>query len=295
MEMLNEMAVFVQVVHHAGFSTAARHMQLTTSAVSRSVSRLEAHLGGRLLHRTTRSLTLTELGEQVFAGCVNMLSIAKETQALAQTYSARPTGVLRITAPVMFGQVWLAPRLSSFLDKYPDIDIQLNLLDRSVDLIEEGVDVAIRIARALTPGLVARPLCSMRYVLVATPQYLAQHPAIRKPADLLAHRCIYLGYGDFTNQWVMHRGKEVVKIKVPTRALVNNSGAILSMIQAHGGVGLVPDFTAQSALHAGQVQHVLPKWAFAPPYTGEVHAVYASARHLPLKTRVLIDHLVQRT
>jgi DNA-binding transcriptional LysR family regulator len=295
MQMLNEMAVFVQVVNHAGFSIAARHMQLTTSAVSRSVSRLEAHLGGRLLHRTTRSLTLTELGEQVFAGCVNMLSIATETQALAHTYSARPTGVLRITAPVMFGQVWLAPRLSSFLDKYPDIDIQLNLLDRSVDLIEEGVDVAIRIARELTPGLVARQLCSMRYVLVATPQYLAQHPSIRKPADLQAHRCIYLGYGDFTNQWVMHRGKEAVKIKVPTRALVNNSGAILAMTQAHGGVGLVPDFTAQSALHTGQVRHVLPQWKFAPPYTGEVHAVYASSRHLPLKTRVLIDHLVHAT
>src|SRR5471032_5675 len=138
MEMLKEMAIFAQVVDSGGFSAAARQLDLTTSAVSRHVSRLEAHMGGRLLQRTTRSLSLTELGAQVHAACARMLSTAREIHALAGSYSARPNGVIRVTAPVVFGQTWLAPLLPAFLDRYPDVDVRLTLVDRNIDLIEEG-------------------------------------------------------------------------------------------------------------------------------------------------------------
>lgn len=292
MELLKEMAIFTQVVDSAGFSAAARQLGLTTSAVSRHVGRLEAQLGGRLLQRTTRSLALTELGQQVYEGSSRMLSTAREIHALAGSYSARPNGVIRVTAPIVFGQVWLAPRLPGFLERYPEVDVQLTLVDRNVDLIDEGIDLAIRIARELAPGLAARPLCCLRYVLVAAPAYLAQHGAPATPAELPEHACIYLGYARFRENWRLKKGPDEFSIKVPTRITINNSAAILAAVQAGGGIGLVPDFAAATALQEGRVQQVLPEWEFQEPYTGSVHAVYVPGKHLALKVRALIDYLV---
>jgi DNA-binding transcriptional LysR family regulator len=292
MEMLREMAIFTQVVDSGGFSAAARQLGLTTSAVSRHVSRLESHLGGRLLHRTTRSLALTELGQQVHAACARMLSTAREIHTLAGNYSARPNGIIRVTAPIVFGQIWLAPKLPGFLDLYPEVDVRLTLVDRTVDLIEEGADVAIRIARDLAPGLAARPLCAMRYILVASPQYLAAHKAPLTPEALSEHRCSHLGYAPFGDCWTLQRGDTRVSISVPARLTINNSAAILAMVEAGGGIGLVPDFTARAALNEQRVQPVLPEWELCEPYAGAVHAVYMPGRHLALKVRAFIDYLV---
>lgn len=290
--MLREMAIFAQVVDSGGFSAAARQLGLTTSAVSRHVSRLEAHLGGRLLQRTTRSLALTELGQQVHAACARMLSTAREIHALAGTYSARPNGIIRVTAPIVFGQIWLAPKLPRFMDAYPEVDVRLTLIDRTVDLIEEGADVAIRIARELAPGLAARPLCAMRYILVAAPEYLAAHPAPATPEALRDHRCTHLGYAPFGDSWTLQRGDAKVSISVPARLTINNSAAILAMVEAGGGIGLVPDFTARAALDERRVLQVLPEWELCDPYAGAVHAVYMPGRHLALKVRAFIDYLV---
>jgi len=293
MDMLKEMAIFAQVVDSGGFSAAARHLGVTTSAVSRHVARLEAHLGGRLLLRTTRALSLTELGEQVHAACARMLSTAREVHAMAGSYSARPNGVIRVSAPVVFGQTWLAPRLPEFLAQYPDVDVRLTLIDRTVDLAEDGVDLAIRISRDLSPGLAARPLCAMRYVLVASPAYLAQHGVPVAPDDLPAHACCYLGYGSFGPDWRLKRGAECVDIRVASRLTINNSAAIVTLAEAGGALGLVPDFAARAALDAGRLQQLLPDWEFDDPYTGSVYAVYTPGRHLALKVRALIDYLVQ--
>ncbi|CAN5715236.1 LysR family transcriptional regulator [soil metagenome] len=293
MELLKEMTVFAQVVDSAGFSAAARHLKVTTAAVSRHVSRLEAHMGGRLLQRTTRSMALTELGEQVYAGCVRLVSTAREVHALAGDYSAKPSGRLLLSAPVVFGQVWLAPRLVGFLDRYPEVDLSLGLVDRSVDLIEEGIDLAIRISRELAPGLAARALGEMRYVMVASPVYLSAHGRPAVPQDLPKRRCIFLGYGAFGNEWTLQRNGARVSVKVPARAAINNSAAILAMVEADGGIGLVPDFTAQAALATGRVERVLPDWQLDEPYTGTIYAVYTPGRHLALKTRALIDYLAE--
>jgi len=289
--MLNEMAVFAQVVDSGGFSAAARHLGVATSAVSRHVARLEAHLGGRLLQRTTRSLSLTELGEQVHAACVRMLSTAREVHVLAGSYRARPNGVLRVSAPIVFGQVWLAPRLPGFLDLHPDVDVRLTLTDRTIDLVEDGIDLAIRIARELAPGLAARPLCQMQYVLVASQAYLDEHGTPETPEDLLRHRCCYLGYGQFDGHWLMRSSERSASIDIPARITINNSGAIMALVEADGGIGLVPDFAAQAALAGGRVKQLLPAWTFDTPYAGAVHAVYTPGRHLALKVRALIDYL----
>lgn len=299
MKMLKEMAIFAQVVDSGGFSAAARQLSLTTSAVSRHVSRLEAYMGGRLLQRTTRSVSLTELGEQVYVACVRMLNTAREIHALAGSYSARPNGVVRISAPVVLGQLWLAPLLPAFLERYPEVDVRLSLVDRNVDLIEEGIDLAIRISADLAPGLAARPLGPMRYMLVASPRYLAAHGVPATPQALLGHRCNYLGYARFGAAWTMRHVDaatatvpETVSIRVPSRLTINNSAALMAVVEADGGIGLVPDFSARAALAQGRVVQVLADWTFDEPYAGNVHAVYMPGPHLALKVRVLIDYLV---
>ncbi|USX26920.1 LysR family transcriptional regulator [Oxalobacteraceae bacterium OTU3CINTB1] len=296
MEMLKEMAIFAQVVDSGGFSAAARHLGLTTSAVSRHVSRLETYIGGRLLQRTTRSVSPTELGEQVHAACVRMVNTAREIHALAGSYSARPNGVVRISAPVVLGQLWLAPLLPAFLDRYPEVDVRLSLVDRNVDLIEEGIDLAIRISADLAPGLAARPLGPMRYLLVASPQYLAAHGTPATPQELPGHRCNYLGYARFGAAWTMRRegtgGPDIASIRVPSRLTINNSAALMAVVEAGGGIGLVPDFTARAALAQGRAIRILADWTFDQPYAGTVHAVYMPGPHLALKVRAMIDYLV---
>lgn len=293
MEMLNEMAVFVQVVDSGSFSAAARQLSMTTSAVSRHVSRLEMHLGGRLLQRTTRSLSLTELGQHAHAGCTRMLGAAREVQALAGSYSARPTGVIRVTAPIVFGQLWLAPRLPGFLARHPEVDVHLTLVDRTVDLIEEGEDLAIRIGRDLAPGLAARPLCPMRYALVASVRYLEEHGEPDSPGELAQHRIVCLRHSELGGSWSMQRGAETVEVVVPTRISINNSAAVLAAVEAGGGIGLMSDFAAAGAVQAGRVRPVLTDWAVGDPHTRMVHAVYVPGRHIALKIRAFIDYLTE--
>lgn len=294
MELLKEMAIFAEVVDCGGFSKAARKLGITTSAVSRHVTRLETHMGGRLLHRTTRALALTELGTQVHIGSSRMLASAREVHALAGSYSARPNGVIRVSAPVVFGQLWLAPRLPSFLDLYPEVDVRLTLVDRTVDLIEEGEDLAIRIARELAPGLAARPLCAVRYVLVAATAYLARHGPPAVPADLPQHRCVCLRHAELGATWSLRRQDETVSVAIPARLSVNDSAAILSVVEAGGGIGLVTDFAARAALAAGRVQPVLADWAIADSHNRTAYAVYVPGPYLPLKIRAFIDYLADR-
>jgi DNA-binding transcriptional LysR family regulator len=295
MEMLKEMAVFAQVVDSGGFSACARHLGMTTSAVSRHVARLEAQMGARLLVRTTRSLALTEVGQQVYDGCARMLGAAREVHTLAGSYSARPNGLVRISAPTVFGQLWLAPKLPGFLARYPEVDIKLTLIDRTVDLVEEGVDLAIRVASELAPGLAARPLCPLSYLLAASPGYLASHPAPTSAQDLATTPCIYLDYARFYAPWHLSRAGENVQIKVPTRCAINNSAAILAAVQADGGIGLMLDFMAREAFACGSLQQVLPDWQIEAPSAGTAHVVYMPGKHLALKIRVFIDYLLEST
>ncbi len=248
-------------------------------------------MGGRLLQRTTRSLSLTELGAQVHAGCVRMLASAREVHALAGRYSTQPTGVIRVTAPIVFGQMWLAPRLPGFLAQYPDVDVHLTLVDRTVDLIEEGEDLAIRIARELAPGLAARPLCAMTYVLVASPAYLDANGAPGSPLALAAHRCICLRHSELGGSWSMQRGAETASVAVQTRVTINNSAAVMAAVEADGGIGLVSDFAAKAALDSGRVRQVLADWQVGDPHRRMIHAVYVPGRHIALKIRALIDYL----
>lgn len=267
---------------------------MTPSAVSRHVSRLEATLGASLLQRTTRAFALTELGQSVYAACARMTAAAREVSALGSDHAGAPHGVLRVSASVSFGQAWLTPRLPALLARYPELELQLTLADRMVDLVEEGLDVAIRIARELPPGLVARPLREVRYQLVASPAWVRRHGAPAAPEDLPSMRCLYLGYGAFGERWTLRRkaGGDSVTVRIPPRLTLNNSLAIITMAERDAGIGLVPDFSAASGLAQGRLVTVLDEWDILEPYVGTAFAVYTPTRHVPPKVRAFVDHLV---
>ena len=177
---LDEMLVFARVVEHQSFAGAARQLGLTTSAVSRSVGRLEAHFGLRLLQRTTRSLSLTEAGAEIHQACLRLVEDAQAVQALAGQLRQQPRGLLKISAPAVLGDLWLSPLLPGFCARWLEVQVQVDMTDRMVDLVAEGLDLGLRISvpGQIAPGLVARPLKTIRYVLVATPGYLARHAQI---------------------------------------------------------------------------------------------------------------------
>jgi DNA-binding transcriptional LysR family regulator len=292
--LLAEMVVFAKVVEQRSLSAAARQLGVTSSAVSRSVARLEAQMGVQLLHRTTRAVSPTELGQQVYAGCALIAQTARDLRAVAGQHASEPTGRLLVTAPIGLGQRWLMPRLPTFLERWPNLSVGVTLTDRMVDLVEEGFDLALRITTELPPGLIARPLLATSYMLVASPEYLARHGVPQSPAELAAHQCIVLGYGAFTGELTLSRagGGSRVRVQVSGPLTVNNGAAILSAAQAGVGIGLLPDFTAQAAIESGAAVQLLAGWTFGSPYQArQVQAVYVPTRHVPRKVRALIDHL----
>ncbi len=297
---LDEMLVFARVVEHQSFAGAARQLGLTTSAVSRSVGRLEAHFGLRLLQRTTRSLSLTEAGAEIHQACLRLVEDAQAVQALAGQLRQQPRGLLKISAPAVLGDLWLSPLLPGFCARWPEVQGQVDMTARMVDLVTEGLDLGLRISvpGQIAPGLVARPLKTIRYVLVATPGYLARHAQITEPGQLLAHPFISLGYGQFQNEVELRplhpAAAPATRLLVNTPITIASSLGIIHALQQGPGIGVVADFAAQAALQAGQLAHVLPGWALCGKYAPRVvHAVYAPTRHVPLKLRALIDYLVE--
>ena len=298
---LADMHVFAQVVAHLSFAGAARQLQLTTSAVSRSVGRLESQLGVKLLHRTTRALSLTEVGVAVHADCLQMLHHAELAVSHAAAHRQQPMGVLRISAPAVFGDEWLAPLLPGFCQQWPDVQVQLAVSDTMADLTAEGLDLAIRItpAHKLPPTLVARPLLSTGFVLVATPTYLQQYPVIHSPADLQAHRFLGLGYGPFQNLVeLLPPGASAdtppTKLQVNTPITIASSqGLLQALLQpAPAGIALMADFIAHRHMAKGSLVQVLPDWQLAGSYAPRMaYAVYAPGPHIPPKLRAMLDYL----
>lgn len=287
------MAVFVRVVECGSFTIAARELGMTPSAASRQVTRLEKALRMRLLERTTRKLKLSEPGVEAFRHCRDMLSAAHDAVGVADRFMEAPHGLVRVSVPKAFGRVVIQPLIPSFLEQYPAVDLQLLVTDRDVDLIDDCVDIAIRVTDTPAPGLVARPLTEVRHVLCATPTYLAAHGVPTHPDDLATHDCLYLGEHPGDNLWHFRRGDDSTTVPVRGRYVVNHSEMRLEGILHHLGIGCLPYFTARAALGDGRVVQVIENWQFIAPYQGTAFALYAPNRFLPPKFRVFIDHLVE--
>ena len=294
------MVTFLRVAELGSFSAAAAQLGVTTSAASRQVTRLEKELGVQLMQRTTRQLRLTAAGVEALARCGELVTAAQGTMQIAQRYTGEPRGQVSISAPKAFAKRVLHPLLLTFLQRYPEVDVQLIVADRDIDPIREEVDLVVRLTQHPPEGLAARPLVRVQQVLCATPRYLAQHGAITHPQDLMAHSCLSLGEQPNDHHWRFRKtgktgpyGKsdEVVQVVVRGRYVANHSEVRLDGVLAHLGVGCLPNFTAHEALQRGEVVPVLPDWEFQANYHGTAYVLYPPSRFLPPKCRVLIDHL----
>ena len=293
MDRLAALEAFAKVAETQSFSEAARRLRSSKSAVSRHVAALEADLGARLFHRTTRSLTLTEAGRDYFARTSRILADLAEANASVTQLQAAPRGRLRVNAPMSFGFLHLAPALGDFLARYPEIELDVTLTDRFVDLIDEGVDVAVRIGTLTDSSLVARRLASIRRVLCASPDYLKTHGKPQTPDDLKAHDCLSNTNINITREWRFIHPEDgspwTIEVKGPMNA---NSGDMLRVaaLRGHGFVHL-PTFIVGEDLKAGTLVSVLESY-IAQDLT--LNAVYPTARHLSPKVRAFVDFLSER-
>ncbi|AZP72908.1 LysR family transcriptional regulator [Pseudomonas poae] len=291
--LLGEMAIFVKVVETGSFSEAARQMGASPSSVSRSISRLEKALATRLLQRTTRKLRLSEGGEEVFKRCQEMVNAARSVMEISGQYTHEAEGLVRVSVPKAVGRFVIHPHMPAFLQRYPKVDVQLILEDRPVDLIDDNLDLILRISESPPPGLVGRPLFPIEHLLCATPQYLAEHGTPQHPHDLQEHSCIYLGETPADARWRFRQAGKTVTVGVRGRYAANHTGVRLDAVLQHVGIGSLPYFTARHALEAGTVVQVLAQWDFIASYHGEVWLLHSPTRYLPPKLRVFIDYLVE--
>lgn len=281
--------LFATVAESGSFTAAAKAHGLSVATVSRAVARLEARLGAPLLHRTSRRLSLSALGQEALAEARALLT---EARCLEERLSERTTAIagrIRLAAPLEFGQRHVAPLLAAFLRQYPDIAIDLDLDDRKVDLVGSGHDLALRIGRLADSSLTARQLCRIERFVVAAPAYLARHGRPTVPADLGGHRCLVYSNSDRPGLWhFLGPDGEKASVEVAGPLLVNSGGAIETALVAGCGIAMQPDFLIDDAIAAGTIETLLPGWR--PPSLG-LSLLAPPGRHRPKRVRLLAEHL----
>lgn len=284
--------MFVAVMEAGSFTAAADRLGTSSGQASKLVSRLEADLGVRLLNRTTRAVSPTEAGQAYYNRMRQILDDIDSLDRAIRNASGAPRGRLRLSAPLTFGSVELAPALNDFAAQFPLIELEVAFSDRVVSIVDEGFDLALRVGRSLDSSLIVRRLCDVRIVLVAAEAYLAQRGVPSVPEDLGAHDCIIDTNFRDLNRWPFRvPGGGAVSVPVTGRIRYSNAEACLSAAEAGLGLCCVPAFIAGTSIRAGRVRRLLT--GFEPaPYA--MHALYPHSRHLPAKVRVLVDFLVGR-
>ncbi|MGD1906907.1 MAG: LysR family transcriptional regulator [Leptolyngbyaceae cyanobacterium] len=292
MDKLESMRAFVQVIEAGGFAAAARQMDLSRSAVNKLVINLEDDLQVQLLHRTTRKVTPTPTGLAFYERCLAILADIAEAELAVTRLHSEPKGGLRINAPMSFGTLHLAPALAEFLQRYPEVQIELSLSDRFIDPIEEGFDVTVRIAQPTThTSLIVHELCPMPVLLCAAPDYLAQHGHPQQPQDLAKHICLPYGHGTKHQPWrlIGPDGEVTVAVSGP---LCANNGEPLREAAIQGlGITLLPLFMVGEDLQQGRLQRVLSDYQ-APSLS--LCILYPVNRHLSIKVQLLSEFLRDR-
>lgn len=285
---LNEILVFVRVVDAGSFTGAAKRLEVRKSTISRKIAALEERLGVRLLHRTTRQLRLTEAGATFYERASSMLSELDEAERELASSHATPQGTLRVTAPVDIGTLFVGPLVAKFMQQFPEVNVDLALTARIVDVVDEGFDIAIRAGTMPDSTLVVRRLGLIKFLHVAAPAYLQNHPPIRTPADLEGHTFLAFDQPPFTQTQTLTKGDESVSVRTNQRMKCNNFSPILDALIAGNGVALVPDFHCDAHLASGALELVLPDWSAGG---GQVYAVYPSRRQIAAKVKCFLDFL----
>jgi len=289
MDKFQEMRAFVAVVDAGSFVRAADTLNISKTAVSRLVADLEARLGTRLLHRTTRRLSLTQEGEVFQERCKGLLEGVEEAEAELRAHAGEVMGQLRVNVPVTFGLLQLAPLWPRFMAAHPKVTLEVTLADRLVDLVDEGYDLAVRIARLPSSSLVSRRLAATRMVLCASPEYLRRHGAPMHPLDIAQHSVITYTLLAMGDQWEFRGPEGPVGVKVLPRMRTNSGDTCSAAAVGHQGIVLQPSFLVAAHLASGALVEVLPEY---PSIELGIYAVYPSRKHLTPKVRALIDFLV---
>ena len=290
MDRFLEMRTFVQVVDTGSFVGAAEPLDMSKAAVSRYVADLEARLGVRLLHRTTRRLSLTEDGEVFYLRCKELLGGLDAAEAEVTARSGDAVGQLRVNAPVSFGILYLAPVWAAFKARHPQVSFDVTLSDRMVDIVDEGFDLAIRITQLQNSSLISRRLASTRMVLCASPTYLARQGTPVHPSELVRHHILAYSYWSSRDEWAFDGPDGVVVVKTTPCLRSNNGDTCRAVALAHEGIILQPSFMVGADLAAGTLVELCPGYRALEM---GIHAVYSSRKHVAPKVRLLIDFLVE--
>lgn len=288
-DALQELTVFARIVGTGSLSAAARDLGMSPAFVSRRLASLEARLGVRLVNRTTRSLHLTDEGAAYYETCTRLLAEIQEADAAVSAGRAEPRGVLRVALPASFGNQHVAPLVPKFAERYPDVQLALSLSDRTVNVVEEGFDLAIRIADLADSSLAARKLAPNRRVVCASPAYLARHGTPRTPEELAQHNCLAT---DFAMNWD-YRGPngKPGSVRVTGRYCCDNWEVLREWALAGLGIALKSTWDVRRHLEDGSLVSLFPGYTFATDVA--IYAVYPHRRHLPAKTRAFIEFLAE--
>jgi DNA-binding transcriptional LysR family regulator len=286
---LNEIVVFARVVDAKSFTAAAAALGMPKSTVSRKVTDLETRLGARLLQRTTRTLSLTDVGRTYYEYCARIVAELAEAERAVGSLQDVPRGLLRVTTPLNF--TFLGPVLTDFARRYPEVVLETIATDRVVDLIEERFDVAIRAGRLVDSTLVARPLASAGRVAVASSRYLKKRGKPRTPEALASHDALVFGAGAAPTTWTLEAGTKKIDVVVKPRLIANDLEILVGAARLGLGVALVPVFVAVEEVRAHRLEHVLGEWS-SPPAV--IHAVYPSTRHTSAKVKAFVEHLREK-
>jgi len=289
MDRLTAMQVFVEVANSGSFSATADKLEMSRAMVTRYVGEMERWLAARLLQRTTRSVTLTDAGENCLRRCQQMLALMENVEEETSDHEGGLRGQLRLTCSVSLCYAQLAAAIVDFLRMHPQLKIDLNASEGALNLVEARIDLAIRISAAPDPTLIGRILAPCSSVLVASPAYLAKHGIPQLPSDLPEHRCV--SYANFGRSiWKLTRGEEIAQVSVGSYFSANEATALLQGCLAGGGIALQPTYLANPYLRDGRLQQILPEWRLPEM---SIYALYPSRKHLSPAVRALLDFLVQ--
>jgi DNA-binding transcriptional LysR family regulator len=286
MDRIDAMAAFIAVADLQGFAPAARKLGLSPSGVTRLIAALEDRLGARLLQRTTRSVTLTDVGARYLERARRILADVEEAEISAQAERTAPSGRLVASAPIGFGRIHVSPVMSAYLKRYPEVSGELRLSDRMINLVEDGVDLAVRIGQLADSSLVARVVGDMRRIVVASRDYLKQRGEPSTPAEIAAHDTIQFGASDWH---FVEDGREVGVASAP-RFITNSADAAIWHAEQAGGLTRVMAYQAAEAIKAGRLKIVLAKFE-QPPLP--IHIVYPTSRLLSAKVRTFVDLVIE--
>jgi DNA-binding transcriptional LysR family regulator len=286
MDRIDAMQAFVAVADLQGFAPAARKLRLSPSAVTRLIAALEERLGARLLQRTTRSVALTDAGTRFLERARRILADVEEAELAAEGERTRPSGRLVVSAPLGFGRLHVSPVMSAYLQLYAEVSAELRLEDRIVNLVEDGVDLAVRIGLLADSSLVARHVGEMRRIVVASPAYLKRHGEPKRPAEIAGHQSIQFGANSATGEWRFAEAGREIRLDIAPRFSCNVADAAIQYAEQGGGLTRVLAYQAAEAIKAGRLRIVLAQ--FEPPPL-PIHLVYPTSRLLSAKVRAFID------